>query len=405
MNKRQDYFKTCKWPAMMMCSVLFIALLSLHGKSAHAQTGAFQSFEFFDSYFDADALGQGNAFTAIAKRHSALYYNPANLEANEKFRLANLFQGEFSPGVVKDAVNAFSSIADIFDTSVSQADKLQQTQAALNPLRLKNAHLRLNVGSLATWKGWGAGLNIRAANLDTSIGPDATETYVRLLADASLILGKSHSFLEDKLWVGLVSRWTYRLSLNRSYTVEQLLNDSKAIENIFSGGSISEGLLLDLDFGTTYFLPLWEDYKPRVSFVLAHIGDQFFLTSFKFLKGSKGQTDLVKEQMRAHFGYGMEFPKFLVFVPTLSVDVRNVGLSNGDLFKHLHIGTSWRAQFSDAFGGEFRTGISQGYLTAGISGYIWWFNLDAAYYVEEIGARTGQNPDRRLVLRLTFEIS
>jgi hypothetical protein len=364
----------------------------------------FTSYEFYDLNYDAQALGQANAYTAQASGFKAMYYNPANLQGIKQFRLTSYLQTEFSPGFALDAVNSATDIINIFGGTTSQIEQIKNIQASLNNLRLKNAHARVNLSLIGTWEGWGIGLHMRALSLDTSIGPDATEAYARVISDAGLMLGKSFGFFDNTLWVGAVTRLMYRASINRSYGLQDFLdlNSDTLLKD-----SVFEGMLLDVDLGVTYKVPIWDElFDPTISVVLAHLGDQFVLTSMNLVPNSGGTTNLLRENMRAHVGFGVELPKWIFFQPSASLDYRNIGIGPGDPFKHLHLGGALKVTFVDEIlGGAFRAGIGQGYITAGLTGYIWWFQMDAAYYVEEVGAQTGQNPDRRLILRLTFEAS
>jgi hypothetical protein len=379
-----------------------LVLIGLAGISAQAQT--FKSFEFYDLNYDSEALGMGNAYTAAAKDMSAMYYNPANLEEADKWKWYNFIQAEGSPSTLFDYLNKFNEVGKIFkNAALSQSEKLNQTFNTIQSVALKNAHARINVASIMTWQGMGLGLNVRAANFDTIVSPDATQMFVRAVSDVSIMGGKSFGFLENRLRVGAVSRLIYRFSYVRTLSLSDILSLGSNITRVFSNDA-REGLLLDLDLGATYYPDFLDSVKGRFAVVLAHVFPQAYLTSFNFFAKTNNRL-VAREDRRVHLGYAMTLPKFWVFEPTVALDVRNLGLHPGDFFKHLHLGGTLNVHFSDTFGGALRAGLSQGYLSAGITGHVWWFYLDAAYFAEEVGAQSGQNPDRRLLLRFTFQAS
>jgi len=382
--------------------LLVLGLGIFYGLPSQAQ---FRSFEYFDMYSDPKALGQGNAYTALSKSFSSLYYNPANLESNGDFRLSFHAQGEVTPTFGIKSINAFKNISQIVnDSTKSEVTKLRETQLEIQPLRLSNGHARFVGAIMATWKSWGMGLNAQTFNLDTSVGPDTTQAYVRTISDFSLMVGKSFSLANDQLWIGAVSRLIYRLSLNQVFSLEDLLEFSDSFVNVFKG-RVSEGLILDFDVGVTYTPDIFEETKLRFSAVFAHIGNQIFLSNPRLISTDFGPSKLVRTAMRGHFGVGVEFPKVAFFKPSVGLDIRNLGLGNGNFFKHVHFGVGLDFPVVPGlFEPSLRAGVSQGYASVGGSLNLWWINIDVAYYAEEMGARAGQNPDRRLVTRFLVQI-
>ncbi|HLB95273.1 MAG TPA: hypothetical protein VJK28_03760, partial [Nitrospiria bacterium] len=66
--------------------------------------------------------------------------------------------------------------------------------------------------------------------------------------------------------------------------------------------------------------------------------------------------------------------------------------------KRLHLGVEY--QLPTIF--AFRAGFNQGYFSFGATADVWILKLAYAYYIEEIGAYAGQQPNRRHAAQLSL---
>ncbi|MBK8203835.1 MAG: hypothetical protein IPK68_16465 [Bdellovibrionales bacterium] len=83
----------------MGVAVFGLVLLSFFTNKADAAPAL--DFSIHQPHISTRAMGMGNAFTAVADDHSAMFYNPAGLARREDGNLHFFLRGAIDPGFLK----------------------------------------------------------------------------------------------------------------------------------------------------------------------------------------------------------------------------------------------------------------------------------------------------------------
>ncbi|MGE0615508.1 MAG: hypothetical protein AB7P04_07695 [Bacteriovoracia bacterium] len=216
----------------------------------------------------------------------------------------------------------------------------------------------------------------------TDIGPAIT--YGRKLMD------------EGRLSVGATMHAIYRVSSDGSTSMLDVIQ-GRSLSPLDTGGT---GSMIDFDLGMTYRVN-WRPMEFDINTAMAFnnlLGGKYSNLGIKL----KDTGRLPIEQPRT-FGFGISASKpslwkFTDFV--LALEFQDIGNNtNGNLFRVVHIG-------SEATYGVLkpRLGFNQGYIAAGLGLALKFMDLDLCTYGEELSLVTGRQQDRRLALRLAFQI-
>lgn len=363
-----------------------------HGKSSESPSSSI----FF---VDVKAVGKGEACTALAAGYAALFYNPANLEDVEQMAWRMVSQGGMSLvglGKLSDVVHNASLALE----SEENLGRLLNETTLFEAFSFGHAHVSVHMGAFLLWPGWGAGFLLRIPQLDTRPDPKEMSWHIRAIADASLVLGKSFSLVEDHISIGAVVRLIYRFSLDRHFSFVDLLLLAQDTPKVFRE-SLAEGLLVDGDVGITLKLPFLESLNPRVSLVLAHAIPGYILASFGILAADSNR-EMLLEARRLHVGLAVFGRWFSGIEPSIEIGLRDLGLPPNKIVKHIHVGTDWRFLLSQNLTLSLRMGWSHGRISCGASVETFGVRIDAAYYAVDVGLRGYKALDHRFVASLSF---
>lgn len=292
--------------------------------------------------------GMGDAFTALADDHNALFYNPAGL-ANIKGVHFNLFDftvGADSSNTINRLNNAiFKSDFEHLLTNDQQYLKLAFKPTFIVPgfgfSFFQDAHGFFDMGDPIN-----NGIDVYGQN---DLG---------VIAGFGLPLGEQFS-------LGFSSKVFQRSGVDMSYTPEELINDIGFVSAIMNGTSYNifedaakSGWAASLNFGAIARVPLQEKGKnaPRLtaSAVLDNIGG----TTFKSL-GSERMPDTIKQSVTFGLAYQSMLDKNWTW--NVVADMKNALVAQSFL-RQFHVGTEFRHKILG-----LRAGFSQGYPTAGFS--------------------------------------
>lgn len=201
---------------------------------------------------------------------------------------------------------------------------------------------------------------------------------------------------EDRLAVGVTSHVTYRVASQDGFSFVDLLQ-GKSLSPLQSGG---DGAHLDFDVGATYKLPVQLlEFDLTPGFAINNLlGGRYKNLKLSLLDNGR----LPPAQPRTYgFGIAASRESLWKFTDvTVAFEVTDIGNNpNGSLFRLIHIGGEAR------YGVLLpRLGINQGYLSAGLGLDLKIFTLDFATYGEELSLNSGGLQDRRIALRIGFQI-
>jgi hypothetical protein len=164
--------------------------------------------------------------------------------------------------------------------------------------------------------------------------------------------------------------------------------DSNTILDQFKNKGIGYGMDLSLLYKHEN-----ETNGPIATLVWKDLGN----TTFQKTSGTDAPPH-IDENLILGAGYILEGP--FGFGTKFGLEYRNIRTTSMQLGEKLHTGVELSLPLVDV-----RCGISQGYMTYGAGIDLWFFRIDAAEYTEETGYYPGQNPEHRLEIGLTLDLS
>lgn len=366
---------------MKFKAILITILVMIPFASSYAQKAVF-SREYPRMMTSVRAMGMGNAFFGVSDDKYAAFYNPAGIAMNKSLWSVDIIP--LTLGANSNMISNSTDIANMFlkggldtDTIIKTLDGMIGQYNNISPITFFPAF---------TYKNWSFGIFANVyGNLLTynRVMPTAA---VKIHADAGAVLTYAHSFLKDKsLHVGVSLMGFYRMSYTTSYTAVDLtsVNFNNILDNMLK--STGWGILASV--GAIYELPwLRKELNPRVG-----------LSFNDFGYVSKG-IDQVQPTLNLSLAVS---PNWEFISSNIVVDFNDLLFMNGsdDSFgKRVNIGAEigfWNRIF-------LRTGLHQGYWTAGAGVNIWALRINYAYYTEELGAYAGQYADQRHVIEVVL---
>lgn len=345
-------------------------------------------------------LGMGNVGVSIRGTHdSSAFYNPAGLNDLDKA------QWRFLSITTEVGQNAFGLIGDTIDfgQDIDDAGSDDERVSILNNFIQERAgefqYARLNLELFNyTRKDFAVGL-ILNERLDLSFRNQAFPNFdMRTIGDATAYVAFSRGFMNGGLQVGMAFKPTVRFSLNEAdqqitvtdVTTENADGDPIILDQ-FKNIVDDRQFRIPVDFGIKSKLAaffegdFFQNMDPMIGLTWQDVGDMNF-------------SPLPGNQQTLNFGASLN-PTMGKFASSYAIELRGVNLDR-PLISKLHIGAELRFPVILAV----RAGLSQGYLTGGLTADLRFASLDAAIYSEEIGARTREDGNLRYALTLNFKI-
>lgn len=364
-----------------------------------------EDFTIHQEYTSTRALGMGNAFTAIADDHSAIFYNPAALAFRKDGHLRMFLRAGIDAHIKK----AIEDMKDL--NSLPEGD--QQDAAADFLSSRYGQHFYARVPTLgAVWvrPRWGIAFIPSDLSLDMSVHRNVGPTLaVNAYHDSTL----AYSYARTVRWLpkthelayGITLKGVYRVYLGKMILAPQLVENN----DIFDKKTAQEGLTGDIDVGfmwkppvpTTGFFKILKFASPTFAFVGRNLVDYGFTKSYNFV--SDGDTKPPHLVRRFDVGSKWELPKFWVFDPHLSADIRDIGHENWTPAKGTHFGAEFYWKMYNWWKGHWAAGFNQGYWTAGLGARMAWFQFDAATFGEEVGSPSAPQESRRYMIELALD--
>jgi hypothetical protein len=370
---------------------LFISTVSSIAQAA-------QSEYLHQPVLSTRVMGMGGAFTAVADDYNALFYNAAGLAWRDSGQLNFMIQGMVTP-------NIFSFYNDL---SGAGSNSTNITNVLGNYVGSHFAS-RVSLGGIWVRPEWGVAIVPVDLSLEADIHGTAGYTVgVQAYQDSLIQFAKAWGIGEKKnLAIGVAPKVIYRAYFEKDLTVFDLVQST----SLFRPSDAQEGLTFDTDVGVLYRVEppesgwfKWLKYaKPTFGFAVRNLLDLGFKTNFHLLDKDSSIVTGSRMERRFDLGSKWELPEFWVFKPRVMIDGRDMGSRYASFKKSFHVGAEllWKA-----FGwlnGGYRIGVSQGYLTAGVSAELGIFLLDVATYAEEIGTASSPRESRRYIVRASLD--
>ena len=338
------------------------------------------------------SAGMGGVRMTTGLYDENFFGNPARNSANPRFKIELFdFMAEVNTGALK-STSGLTSGGDILE-------KIGDTAGTNNHVRFQTSFPAIywpNVGG-GKWSYSFGVLMSAQTDLDLRRSYSADTRSIIDLGPAMTISRKLNvGAQEDALAVGVTPHLSYRISTQEDFSLVDFVKGS-SISPLQSGG---DGTHIDFDIGGTYNLPVsWFNWDWSTGFAVNNILDG----RYSNIDFQKLTTHLKPVQQPRSFGGGIrarkaELWKFSDVLAALELtDIGNN--TGGSWFKTLHIGGEARYGILAP-----RLGINQGYWCLGLGLDLKIFTLDLATYGEEMGLNVGSIEDRRIALRLAFQI-
>ncbi|MCB9072938.1 MAG: hypothetical protein H6623_04885 [Bdellovibrionaceae bacterium] len=330
-----------------------------------------------DFYQGIRQMGMGGAAIAVVNDETSLLLNPIGLG-----RLREPYVTLIDPEVTTNTKGA-GAVQSLLTDSVS-VDKIYDEMSG----RLdRNYFIRAQMFPSFATRNYGFGF---LGKYDILANRRSSDQFLDLkyTNDMAAVAGYNHSFFGGQIKVGVSGRYIDRVQYVG--TVDPA-TDGLNIKNL-----ASQGTGLAVDAGASFTSPT--DWLPTLSFLLKDIGDTSF-TLGNGLRGSSysGLGDPSKIPMTADVALAL-FPIWSNATRgTFTIEYDDV-LNKGKTEKKIHAGVE--INLADRF--FLRGGWNRGYPTVGFEYAATYFQLQLAYYGEEIGTDSTPIRDDRVSIKTVF---
>jgi hypothetical protein len=368
--------------------------------SAHASLIKSIDYSIHDQYVSTRALGMGNAFTAVADDYSAIFYNPAVLALRTDGQLRMFVRAAADAEV-------FGLKNQLQDVKNQPRDQQATAYGSLIEEHYGDHFFARAPTIGAAWVRPGWGIAFIPADLSVDIDDErifGASLNVNTYLDSTLAFSYAHS-LSDSFSVGATLKGIHRVYVGKQITAGDLFEGN----SVFSTSDANEGVTADVDIGTYWspevaasgFFHFLKYMRPHFALVGRNLIDYGFKWNPHLIK--KSGDDPPNLGRRADFGTKFDLPRFWVFDPHLSADMRDVGDANWTFRKGSHVGMEFYWKVYNWWKGHWSAGLNQGYWTAGFGARLAWFQIDLASYGEEVGTGAAPKEDRRYMAELALD--
>jgi hypothetical protein len=339
-------------------------------------------------YQSVRSSGMGGLRITTGLYDENFYGNPARVTANPKWKV------QLPDPMVESSMDGLGSMGDLLGGS----DGLN----AFTDHAGENLHARVQMVFPAFYipgeeNFWAFGV-ISSAQVDLNLR-ESYQVEPDTVIDIGPALTYGRKFLDNKeLSVGVTLHATYRIATGNGFSFADIISGQKSLA---PSESASDGGHIDFDLGATYDLPMqWQEFSFTTALVFNNILGGFHdHIHFNLIDNPTSPTP-ISQPFTVGFGIVAKKKEFWTFTDfLLGLEFLDIGNSRGSFFKTLHLGTEGKIGIMAA-----RLGINQGYISIGLGLDLTALQLDLSWYGEELTPNVGGYQDRRLALRLGFQI-
>ncbi|MBI2602136.1 MAG: hypothetical protein HYW48_03690 [Deltaproteobacteria bacterium] len=390
--------------------------------------------ELPEHFLPVRPIGMGGAFTAIANDQNSIWTNPAGIGRIRKHRSrkhlhllsvpnlvggvndqAQSFYGSFkTAGAENSGADAAANVKTAIENTAT-IDKPIWARAAINPV----AFVEITRGTPGVFSLFSnTRLKIQVDKDDTS------SAQVESVSDTGAVLGIGLTNNTNRHNLGLQVRPIFRFAYDERVDLETLTNTSEMQKRILTEGNTVSAVALDLGWMWT-FADYW---FPSVGVSVLNVPTgcrQNFLNPFTELreticgttfKGSINNEEslFLVDPTDIRVGVSLTPRIFHKVALRFAVDVHHLYLSSGDTY----YGLPGAEPIKTVHGGielfignplllhpfSARLGVSQGFVTTGVTLRVGPVFLEFASYGQDISAETTSKEDRRTLFALSLEL-
>lgn len=377
----------------------------LAGLTAAASLSA-ASYEYPQLYKDTKYMGAGGVAIGGGGQTTSVFYNTAGLSKIPKeygIEIDLLNVGVVYNDNIVDFTSDLSDAGDAPDANGDGDTDPEETEATLDVMEKylgENLHMSVNAGVLSIGKkldeyAFGIvpfGGTINNFTTHRGFGSEGVMT-AEGIAYGGVALGLSKdikdaeigNYVLNNFAVGVGGKYVSYAAWNHNFTISELVDDDFDIEDVSKDGSSTV-----FDLGAQY------EILPNVTAGLAVQNI-----------GGVGDSEAVEVPMTVGVGvsYGKRFDR--VFFNDVKVGFDYIDIANGyeqdkDYMKRTRFGMT--GNVIDGWAGALglQLGMYQGHYTAGLDIRLFILKLAYTTYAEEVGAYSGQEPDRRHMVNISM---
>lgn len=262
------------------------------------------------------------------------------------------------------------------------------------------------------WVGKGWGIGFIPADLSIELTPNQpVSVSSTIYLDSTFAFGWADTFKDvesAKIAWGVTGKFINRGYFSKSVDAIELAADS----NIVQTSDLKEGYFIDADIGFLYKPHISEDdsilswfrlARPTFGAVIRNVVDADAMGSLKlFNKDANSNSKPAKLNRVIDIGSRWEYPSVWIFGGRGTLDIKNILHPAFNIRKGLHLGLEFDWTMASWWKGNYRVGLNQGYLSAGISALFTWFNLDLVTYGEDVGTYHSSKENRIYLSRFSM---
>ncbi|ADH85621.1 hypothetical protein [Desulfurivibrio alkaliphilus] len=359
---------------------------------AMARTG----YDYPYLYKDPRVMGMGGASVAVGGKNSSVFTNPAGLGRLEGGYTVDLLPVTFSYGkTARDFLDDMSDALDIDD----EDEQLDAVLDVLADYRGDNGHISLETFPAVGWRGETVAINVGylgSAKVDMR-SHQGYGSEGLLEVDGRLVHGPvfggayEHANLRGITTYGASVKFLSMDRLERSYSARGIVDlvddDDYDLED-----DLEDGSAVGFDLGVMHDFQRDHQWSPTVGLSVLNFGD----TSF-----GKAGTIPMTVNLGVSFSPEVRFFNRLVLAADY-VDLFNNYEEDSDFMKRVRLGAGlqlWERRWTAM---ELQAGLYQGHYTFGADLRLAILSLGFVTYAEEMGAYSGQDADRRYMLRMNI---
>ncbi|MFZ4402543.1 MAG: hypothetical protein ACOYOK_00435 [Pseudobdellovibrionaceae bacterium] len=328
--------------------------------------------ELFEANRSIRSLGMGGIYVATVRDTDALFYNPAALGFTNKLQWKILNINAGVNGL--DVYNSLSAIDSASDYSDYYGVPIWAGVSGKSAFAFPNF-------------GFGA---FSDNDLTLQLHNPAYPTFnAKFRSDYGIVVGGAIS-LTSNTYLGMnlkrISRWAGNQDLGISTVANASTLSLSTLKSNFQNKGVGYGI--DLALMTVLDTTL----HPTFAAVWKDVG----ITTFQKTDGASAP-DPIKDNVVLGLGFNIDLPGLDMY---FGAEGRHLTDSTEQIGKKLHLGTEISLPLID-----LRAGVSQGYTSYGAGFSFLFLQVDAVSYSEEIGVYPGQNPQNRIQVGVSIDLS
>lgn len=360
-------------------------------------------------YINPRAMGMGGAYIAVADDYNSLFTNPAGLARIEDWQINMAIEAMLATDIL-DFIDEIQKTSDIKDENKRKTEMVNFLKKMYgNTYYFRSAPL----SGVYVKNKWGLGFIPSDLSLDLHVHKIAA-LYANLISDTSFVYayGKDFPwFRHARFSIGVSLKAIYRIQMETSLdAIELALNSDiyrkeQAVEGLGLDGDI--GMLYTPDLPTKGILSLFRLARPTFGLVIRNVLESGFNNNLHLINKDNDSSEVGKPQKMHRvidIGTRWEYPSWWVFKPRGIMDFQDIGHPHATFMKTFHIGFELSWKMYNWWKGAYRIGLNQGYLSAGFSARLAWFNLDLVTWGEEVGTEKYKKESRIWMVKMNIEL-